>query len=59
MNRIIDLAGKVRADMSILALGPVLFGDQDTIISYMKGKYCKKATNTIGYKITDNKSHHT
>lgn len=37
MNSIIDLAA-ISADMSILALGPVLFGGNDAIISYMKGK---------------------
>ena len=41
------LAGK-RAAMSILALGPVLFGGNDGIITYMKGKklhYTKQVNN--------------
>ena len=37
MNPIIYLAA-ISADTSILAFGPVLFGGNDAIISYMKGK---------------------
>ena len=37
MNPIIYLAA-ISTDMSILALGPVLFGGNYAIISYMKGK---------------------
>ena len=49
MNPIIDLAA-ISADMSILALGPVLFGANNAIISYMKGKDQQRDTNTNGTK---------